>query len=221
MTKWGQGDIHLRIRLEPVAPEIWAEVMDEAVRVLRSGGIVAFPTDTVYGLAADPFNESALTALYHVKGRPEEKPIAVLVAGHEDVERVVSSVPPLARPLMERFWPGPLTLILPAGPGLSSVLTAGRDTLGVRMPDHPVALALLRAWRSPLAVTSANLSGSPDLCTGEEVENVLGDRVPLILDGGRTPGGSPSTVLDMTSSPPRILREGPITREDLAEFMTD
>ena len=179
--------------------------------------MVAFPTDTVYGLGADPFNEAALWSIYEAKGRPEEKPIALLVSTFEDLRRVTAEVPPLAERLIERFWPGPLTVVVPASPELPKVLLAGRETVGVRMPDHPLALRLLQSFGGPLAVTSANLSGEPDLCTAEAVEAALGGRVPMILDGGRTPGGAPSTVLDLSTTPPRLLREGPISREQFAQ----
>ncbi|MBW3622738.1 MAG: threonylcarbamoyl-AMP synthase [Armatimonadetes bacterium] len=206
-----------RIVLSPHAPDTWADAISHAVELLRAGERVAFPTDTVYGLGADPFNESALAGLFTAKGRPEDKPIALLVGQPEDARPACAGIPPEAVRLMERFWPGPLTLVLPAAPHLPGTLLGGKTTVGVRMPDHPLALALLRAFGAPLAVTSANRSGQPDLCTGEEVEAALGGRIPLLLDGGRTPGGSPSTVVDVTASPPRILREGPISLVALTE----
>ena len=194
-------------------------IMDRAAEVLRGGGIVAFPTDTVYGVGADPFNVASLEAIFAAKGGPDEKPLALLVASPDDVRRLTPELSDAALRLMERFWPGPLTLVLPASPGLPPRLLSGRATVGARMPDHPVALALLRAFGGPLAVTSANRSGEPDATTADAVEAALGGRIPLLLDGGETPGGSPSTVADLTVSPLRVLREGPIRREALEEIL--
>jgi L-threonylcarbamoyladenylate synthase len=211
----------LRSSLPLERPEIWAEALQQAVDLLRAGSIVAFPTDTVYGIAADPWNEAALAAIYTAKGRPEGKPLALLVAEVDQVGRLTTEISKEARHLMERFWPGALTLVLPASPDLSPSLLAGRSTLGVRMPDHPVALALLRAFGGPLATTSANLSGEPDLLTAQAVEATLGSRIPLLLDGGNSPGGAPSTVLDLTVRPPRILRPGPLTRDLLSQALDE
>lgn len=208
-----------RIVLSDTDEQVRAEALRRAVDLLRLGEVVAFPTDTVYGLGGDPLSESSLAALFAAKGRPEDKPIALLVSGSDQVHQVTTDVPPLAWALMERFWPGPLTLVLRAAAHLPPTLLAGRETVGVRMPDHDIVLALLAAYEAPLAVTSANLSGEPDLRTGEEVEAALNDRIPFVLDGGRTPGGSASTVLDLTASPPRILRSGPISEDDLRELI--
>jgi L-threonylcarbamoyladenylate synthase len=200
-----------RIVLDPDSPEGWGGPIARAVHLLRNGETVAFPTDTVYGLGADPTREDAIASLFRAKGRPEEKPIALLVADPEDVRQVAAEVTHEAERLMDRFWPGALTLVLPASPSLPAALLGGKTTVGVRMPDHPLALALLRAWGAPLAVTSANRSGEQDRCSGREVETALKGHVPLVLDGGRTPGSAPSTVVDLTVSPPRVLRLGPIT----------
>jgi len=185
-----------------------------ALDVLRNGGLVAFPTDTVYGLAAPVHDVESIERLYVVKGRNNTKAIAVLIGSVSDLDQVTVDLKPTARKVAERFWPGPLTLIVPRHPDLPDVL-APLPTIGVRIPDHPVALALLQA-AGPLAVTSANLSGGENTMTAREVYQQLQGRIHLILDGGRTPGGVPSTVVDCTTPEPQILRDGPIS---LAEIM--
>lgn len=184
------------------------EALPRALDLLRAGRLVAFPTDTVYGLGTTAFDDDAIQRIYLAKQRPAEKAIPVLLGGPQDLERVCAQVPPLALRLAERFWPGPLTLVVPKRAGLPPSLSAD-ETIGVRMPDHSAALGLLRA-AGPLAVSSANLSGQPSPSTAEQVLAQLGGRIALILDGGRTPGGAPSTVADCLGAEPRILREGPL-----------
>lgn len=176
---------------------------------------MAFPTDTVYGLGAALADPQAIEKLFEVKERDSAKAIAVLVGRTSDVERKVGKLNALAARLADRFWPGPLTLVVPAVPGLPDLLSP-TPTVGVRMPDHPVALKLLQA-SGPLAVTSANLSGKMDSRTALEVFEQLAGRIPLILDGGETPGGAPSTVVDCTGSEPVILRLGPISLDQLQQ----
>jgi len=184
-----------------------------AIGHLQRGELVAFPTDTVYGLGALLMIPSAIEQLYAVKGRDAAKAIAVLLGDEAALLQVAGALSGLAARLVERFWPGPLTLVVPAHPALPANLSS-QLTVGVRMPDHPVALALLRRT-GPLAVTSANRSGQPSARTAGEVYAQLNGRLPLILDGGETPGGLPSTVVDCTGSEPLILRQGPITLEQL------
>lgn len=188
-----------------------SEALPLAVEFLRSGQLVAFPTDTVYGVGALAFEAGAVEALFAAKARTLEKAIPILIAEPEELERIALTVPEMAWRLAARFWPGPLTLVVPKRPDLPAALSA-LPTVGVRVPDHPLARALLRL-SGPLAVTSANLSGQASPCTAEEVLAQLGGRIALILDGGRTPGGRPSTVVDCTAAEPLILREGPITRQ--------
>jgi L-threonylcarbamoyladenylate synthase len=187
--------------------------LDHAADVLLHGGTVVFPTDTVYGLAALPSNAEYVERLFIIKGRNSARAIAVLIAGAVELEQVAKDPNPTARRLAERFWPGPLTLIVSRHPSLPDVLSP-LPTIGVRIPDHPVALALLRKT-GPLAVTSANLSGQDNTSTAQEVMKQLDGRVHLVIDGGRTPGGVPSTVVDCTGKEPLILREGPITEEHI------
>jgi L-threonylcarbamoyladenylate synthase len=184
-----------------------------AIQLLSSARPVAFPTDTVYGLGAAYDNPQAIEALYVIKGRDTAKAIAVLIGSPEALELVTGPINDRAQQLTERYWPGPLTLVLPRRQGLPDNLSP-RHTIGVRMPNHPVALELLRQC-GPLAVTSANLSGMPDARTAQEVEAQLSGRIPLILDGGRTPGGMPSTVVDCTGAELALIRPGPISIDDL------
>ncbi len=187
--------------------------LDRALALIQQGQLVAFPTDTVYGLAALLTSPPAIDELFAVKGREATKAIAVLVGSPQALAAVAGELAPLPARLAQRFWPGPLTLVVPQRPGLPANLSP-LPTVGVRMPDHPVALALLNA-AGPLAVTSANRSGQPSPVTAQEVLEQLGGRIPLIIDGGRTPGGQPSTVVDCTGDQPVILRQGPLSLVDL------
>jgi L-threonylcarbamoyladenylate synthase len=181
--------------------------------VLRHGGLVAFPTDTVYGLAVLPNEEASVGRLYTVKGRNSQKAISILVGDVSQLIYVADQMGPIARQLADRFWPGPLTLVVPRLPSLPPNLSPD-PTIGVRMPDHPIALALLR-YVGPLAVTSANLSGQANANTAQEVLAQLKGRIHLLLDGGHTPGGVPSTVVDCAGTDLVLLRPGPISFDDV------
>jgi L-threonylcarbamoyladenylate synthase len=185
--------------------------IQEALAVLNKGGLVAFPTDTVYGVGALAFDGRAVEAIYIAKDRPIEKAIPVLIGDTADMEKVGADIPEIAYRLAFRFWPGPLTLVIPKKPTLPEAVSA-IATVGVRVPDHEAARVLLRA-AGPMAVTSANISGQPSPSAAEEVLAQLGGRIDLILDGGITPGGVPSTVVDCTAADLKILRDGPITLE--------
>lgn len=193
------------------------QAIDIAVTRLKAGELVAFPTDTVYGLAAGAFDPRGIDQLYAVKERDSLKAIPVLLSRVEELSLVTSAMTTIASRLAQRFWPGPLTLVVPRHPGLPANIST-TATIGVRMPDHPVALAVLRLT-GPLAVTSANRSGQESPSTAQEVFDQLAGRIPLILDGGRTPGGVSSTVVDCTGSAPVILRQGPLTASDLAQAL--
>ncbi len=186
------------------------EALDLAAAILSGGGLVAFPTESFYGLGADALDPRALARVFAVKGRPESKPLLVLVDSVAMVEDVVSEVPAGARALMARHWPGALTLVLKAAAHVPEKLTAGTGTIGVRMPGHPVALALVRAARRPVTAPSANPSGAEPPTTALAVRRHFDDVVDLILDGGSTAGGAGSTIADCTVWPPRILRRGPV-----------
>jgi L-threonylcarbamoyladenylate synthase len=179
-----------------------------AQRVLREGGLVVFPTDTVYGVGAAVDRPEAVARLYLVKGRPLDRPIPVLVSSVEQVERLAERVDERAKRLMEAFWPGALTVVVPAQEWLPEEIVRQTGAVGLRMPDHPVALAVIEAAGGALATTSANRSGEREACTAEEALEALGDRVELILDGGRSPGGTPSTVVAVTDSELQVLRVG-------------
>lgn len=192
--------------------------INQAVATLKDGGVVAFPTDTVYGVGADPFQPEAIRKLYQIKGRPIDKPIPILVGSVGDVERVAQNLPPRFSQLAEQFWPGELTLIVEAK-SLPPEVTAGGDTVGVRMPDHPLALALLQRFGGAIATTSANKSDEPPATSAAEVRSALGDLVNIILDGGETTTKVASTVLDLSVSPPQIRRQGGISMDQLDPFI--
>ncbi len=184
--------------------------LDTAVLVLREGGVVAFPTDTLYGLGADVFNASALQRVFDIKGRPAELALPVLVADWPQVEVVAVGLTEAARRLAAAFWPGSLTLVLPKSPSLSLLVTGGRDTVAVRMPDHPAPLTLAAQLGRPITGTSANRSGEADLKTLAAVQATLGGSVDCIVDVGPPPQGTPSTVVDLTGDVPALIREGAI-----------
>ena len=192
--------------------------ISQAIATLKDGGVVAFPTDTVYGVGVDPFQPDAVRKLYQIKGRPIDKPIPILVGSVSDVERVAQNLPPTFSRLAEQFWPGELTIIVEAK-SLPPEITAGGDTVGVRMPDHPLALALLQRFGGAIATTSANKSDEPPATSAEEVRAELGALVNIILDGGQTATKIASTVLDLSVSPPQIRRDGGISVDQLAPFM--
>jgi L-threonylcarbamoyladenylate synthase len=181
----------------------------EAVAVLAAGGLVAFPTETFYGLGAAALNPAAADRIYTVKGRPDESPLLVLVDSVEMAE-TIAHVPAVARPLMARHWPGPLTLVMVACPCVPTRVTAGTGTVGVRVSSHPVAIALVRRLGEPITAPSANRAGGPPPVSSEAVLAALGAAVDVVLDGGATRGGPPSTVLDVTVSPPRVIRPGAV-----------
>lgn len=184
-----------------------------AADVLRHGGLVAFPTDTVYGVGALVFHEAAVERLYTVKGRSTDKAIAVLVSQPDDLGNIAGTLTQAAQQIARRLWPGPLTLVVDRHPDLPRAVST-LPTVGVRQPDHPVVHQLL-TLTGPLAVTSANRSGEPNTLTAQEVLAQLDGRIELILDGGRVDGGVPSTVVDVTGSEPVILRAGPVSVEQI------
>ncbi len=192
--------------------------IQQAMSALRQGGLVAFPTDTVYGVGALVNDAQAIAQLYVVKGRGAEKAIPVLLSDPAELDQVAAQVSEVAQRLAAHFWPGPLTLVLPKQASLPEELST-QPSVGVRMPDHRVALALMRLT-GPLAVTSANISGAASPVTAQEVMEQLGGRIPLILDGGRTPGGISSTVVDCTGGDPRILRLGPISLQEIQKALS-
>jgi L-threonylcarbamoyladenylate synthase len=200
-------------------PNTSSKAIKDIQSVLNSGGVIAFPTDTFYGLGADPFNPNALSKIFQVKQRPADKPLLVLIHSLDQLSDLAQEVTDNARKLMERFWPGPLTLIFKAAPGLPDALTAGTGTIGVRLPGHPFTRRLLETLNRPLTAPSANISGTGELRTTQEVTSSLEDKLDLIVDGGPAPGGKSSTVLDTTTNPPTLIREGALTRGDLESVL--
>jgi L-threonylcarbamoyladenylate synthase len=196
------------LAVDSVAPV--GEALAPAAAILRGGGLVAFPTESFYGLGANALDPQAVERVFTVKGRPHSKPLLVVVDSMEMAERLAADVPPGARALMARHWPGPLTVVLRAASDVPGRLTAGTGTLGVRMPAHPVALALVRAARLPVTAPSANPSGAEPPTTAMDVKRYFDGAVDLILDGGATAGGAGSTIADCTVWPPRVLRQGPV-----------
>ena len=190
---------------------------DQAVHHLRNGGVVAIPTDTLYALAADVFNTAALDRIFAIKGRSDDLALPVLVSGWDQLEMVAENTPPKTRALAERFWPGALTLVMQKANGLPDRLTAGRPTVAVRMPGHPVPIELINRLGSPITGTSANISGGADLLTLDELSSQLGEPVDLIVEKGPTPKGTASTIVDITSGKPRLLREGAISFQQVLE----
>lgn len=187
--------------------------------LLRQGGVVAFPTETYYGLAVDPWNSEAVERLYRIKQRDRQLPVLLLVAGVAQVPLVAASLPAAYQPLIARFWPGPLTLICPARDELM-LLTGGTGTIGVRHSPHPVATQLLAAFGGPVTATSANLSGMPAAVNAAQVQRMLAAGVDLIFDGGDTPGGSGSTLVGLHGAALRCLREGKIPFAQIQEACT-
>ena len=196
------------IVVDPVTPA--ADALSEAARVLTDGGTVAFPTESFYGLGGDARRADVVARVFAIKGRPDDKPVLVLVGSPEHALALAASVPAGARELMARHWPGALTLVLVARPGLPDLLMAGTGTVGIRVPGHPVALALVRAAGCPVTAPSANPSGGAPPTTAAGVQRHFEGQVDLILDGGPTAGGAGSTIADCTTWPPRVLRQGPV-----------
>ena len=188
--------------------DIPSEEIDRAVVLLRSGGLVAFPTETYYGLAVDPFNESALQRLFRVKKRPQVKPVLVLISGKGQLNILAENIPDIAIHLIDNFWPGPLTVVLPARSTMSGLLTGGTSTIGIRHSPHPVASSLLHSMGGPVTATSANRSGEPAAVSAEDVRHIFGNEVDMILDGGSTPGKLGSTLIGFEQGQVKCIREG-------------
>jgi L-threonylcarbamoyladenylate synthase len=197
-------------------PELFQKAVWRAAELLRAGEVVALPTETVYGLAANALDKDAVTKIFRIKGRPANNPIIVHVASVEMAERCVSNWPEPAGKLSKAFWPGPLTLVLPRAEKIPDVVTAGGATVGVRWPSHPFIQAVIRKCGFPLAAPSANLSNAISPTNAGHVRQQLGGKIPLVVDGGQSQVGIESTVLDLTVSPPRILRPGMVHAESLA-----
>lgn len=195
------------------------KIMEEAAEIIRSGGLVAFPTETVYGLGADALNARASERIYEAKGRPSDNPLIVHVAEFKALEQIAEDVPPEAKVLSDAFWPGPLTMIVRKNDRVPRETTGGMDTVAVRMPSHPVALELIRRSGGYIAAPSANTSGRPSPTLAEHVAEDMNGRIPMILDGGPVGIGIESTIIDLTEDIPMVLRPGYITPDMLREVI--
>jgi L-threonylcarbamoyladenylate synthase len=202
----------LRLRVDPLRPD--PEIIARFAAIIRDGGVVAIPTDTLYGLAADPFNERAVQRIFQIKRRQVERAVPLVAASVQQVGEALGELPASGRKLAARFWPGPLTLLMPAPPTLAPEVTGTFDTVGVRVPDHAVTLALAAACCLPLTSTSANISNEPATADPDEVAAQL-PTVDGLLDSGPTSGGAPSTIVDVTRGAPVMVRAGAVAWEDI------
>lgn len=196
-----------------------ASLMDEAANIIKSGGIVAFPTETVYGLGANGLDEEAVKNIYKAKGRPSDNPLILHISEIEQLDPLVEEIPDLAYACMEKFWPGPLTIIFKKSGIIPNIITGGLDTVAIRMPDHKIASELISKAKVPIAAPSANLSGKPSPTKGNHVVEDMMGKIEMIIDGGNTGVGLESTVLDLSTEIPTILRPGGITLEDLTDVI--
>lgn len=204
------------IPIDPDDPN--PSVLSDAATLIRKGGVVAIPTDTFYGLAADPFDPKVVSRLFEIKGRESSKPILLLISRPQMLPSLVEGISPLAEKVMARFWPGPLTLVFKAAKHLPDLLTAGTGTIGIRFPSAVLPIRLIDQVGFPITATSANRSGEPSPASAQEVARALGHSIECILDGGAC-STLPSTVLDLTTSKPNLLREGRVSKEALAAAM--
>ncbi|MBN1831313.1 MAG: threonylcarbamoyl-AMP synthase [Deltaproteobacteria bacterium] len=193
--------------------------LNKAASIIRSGGVVAFPTESFYGLGVSAWDEKAIQRLFTIKKREENQPILLLIPSTSLLNQYVIRIPDIATQMMEKFWPGGLTLIFEANPDLPRLLTSGTGKIGLRLSSHPVATALTRAVGAPITGTSANIAGQAECSSAEAVRHSLGGSVDFVLDGGETGGKKGSTVMDITVDPPMILREGMVTREQLEAYI--
>lgn len=207
----------IRLYLDPVAPD--ARAIARAAEVLSNGGVVAYPTDTLYGLAVDPRRRSAMNNLFEIKGRSASQPIPLIAASLEQAERSAGRLPAIGRTLATRFWPGPLTLVIEASTALAAALHSDNGRVAVRVPAHAIARALAEAAGYVVTSTSANRSGEPAPAAADEVAAGLGEVVDLLLDGGAAPGGPPSTIVDIAGPEPVLLRAGAIAWERVLESL--
>lgn len=206
-----------RIAVRAASPD--DGVLTRAAGVLKGGGLIVIPTDTLYGLAADPFNAAAVAAVFRVKGRPDGRALPLIAADVPQVEQQLGRLAPPARRLADAFWPGPLTLIVPAPATLATGVASVDGTVGVRVPAHEVARMLCRRFGGVLTATSANVTGEPAVMDPELVSPALAAMVDMLLDAGPTPGGPPSTLVDVTAVPPRLVRAGAVSWEDVQQCL--
>jgi L-threonylcarbamoyladenylate synthase len=205
------------VKVDPANPE--PGEIEKAAAFLKAGKLVAFPTDTVYGFGADVFDDMAVEQIFIAKKREPDKPLQVLIASKSDLQIIAKTQPDALDRLASEFWPGPLTIVMPAREDFPRRVRCGGDTIGVRMPANAIALKLIEAFGGPVAATSANVSGLPDPVDAAEVMEYLGGKIHLVIDGGSTPGNVPSTVLDISVHPPVVIRQGKLRFEDLKRVL--
>jgi len=193
----------------------------QAINILKNGGVVAYPTDTVYGLGACMTDINAVDRIFQVKGRPKGMALPVLLADKKQIAEIVTAVTPSAKRLADEFFPGALTIILPKSANVPGIITGGGRTIAFRIPNHPVPLALVNGLGKPIVGTSANLSGQPSALTAAEVRTQIGDKIDMVIDGGKCPGGIESTIVDLSGEKPVIRRQGAITIEKLRKILPD
>jgi L-threonylcarbamoyladenylate synthase len=204
--------------MDPQTPDL--PVLARAAEIVRAGGVVAVPTDTFYGLAADPFRREAVDRIFRVKERSAERAIPLIGSGRDQIAEWLGRLPPLGARLADRFWPGPLTLLLSAPPSLAGEVTGGTGKVGVRVPAHPIARALCQVCGHPLTATSANLSGQPPCEQPQDVERLLESRIDALVDAGPTAGGAASTIVDVTGNDAILVRSGAIPWEDVRQWLS-
>ena len=197
----------VKTKIYSVNTDSFEKIIEETSLALKSGQTAAFPTETVYGLGAVISDENAVLNIYRAKGRPPEKPLSILIGKAEDMDEIAQNIPKSARLLAEKFWPGPLTMILTKRDDISDQVTAGKKTVGIRMPAHEIPLEILKRT-GPMACPSANLSGGEEPATAEDVLKDLENKIDILIDGGKTKFKIPSTIIDLTAVPPKILRKG-------------
>jgi L-threonylcarbamoyladenylate synthase len=194
-------------------------IFTRAAEILAKGGIIAYPTETFYGLGADATNEEAIQKIFAIKGRNFKNPIALIIGLADDIHPLVQDVPEAARKLMKAFWPGALTIVFLAADTVSPLLAAGSGKIGLRVSSHPIARGIVQKLKRPLTATSANLSGAPECTRASEVAEQIGDKIDAVVDLGDTPGTKGSTIIDVTCDPPIILREGIISRKTIEKYI--
>lgn len=205
------------IKIDPKNPDI--KKIDEVVKILKKGGIIAFPTDTFYGLGVDAANDDAVKRIYSVKERDYDKPILILMDNKDKVSKYVKDIPQIAKKLIDKFWPGPLTIIFYASSAVSQSLLGKGNKIGIRIPNNPLTLLFLKTADRPVTATSANMSGEPSPAEPKEIKENLCKKIGIILDAGRTTGIKESTVIDVTELSPICIREGMITIKEIEDFL--
>jgi L-threonylcarbamoyladenylate synthase len=205
--------------LKPDTEHSEEKIISRAAEILVNGGVVAYPTETFYGLGVDATNEKAVEKIFAVKGRDFKNPISLLIGHPDEIYHLVKNIPQSAQKLMAEFWPGALTIVFSASKKVSPLLTAGTGKIGLRVSSHPIALKITETINRPLTATSANLSGAPECSLATAVVEQIGDKINAVVDGGKTPGGQTSTIIDVTCDPPVILREGAICKETIEKHI--